>query len=334
MNILVIKQTSLGDVLHSTGHIKAIKAKYPDSRLTLLTADSSADLFRDNPNVDELILFERYRVKRDWWRHPLWTLGHFKDTLKRVRVTEYDLAIDLQGRWKSVLFLYAARTRRRIVKGRWPFVEGFRDRRLHALDEMDRVLTLAGIDSDDTRMELFISDEVIARAKTKLRESGWDGLPYVIFSPFTRWPSKNWKTEGFTHLAAALQGRCAVVISGARSDQEVASQFVNDNDLTSVINLCGELDLNEFAAIVSAAQAVISGDSFAMHLAVACNTPVVALFGPTDETRVGPSGQAVILRGPAPCVRCYRMNCEKRCIDSIEPVDILKALDSLSVCTE
>ena len=130
-HILIIKQTSLGDVLHSTGHVRCIRKQYPDARITLLTADTSADIYRDNPHIDEMIEFQRYRVKRDWWRHPAWTLGHFRKVLAEVRKQRYDLAIDLQGRWKSALFLYAVHSSRKYIKGNWPMLDGFRDRSLH-----------------------------------------------------------------------------------------------------------------------------------------------------------------------------------------------------------
>ena len=58
MNILVIKQTSLGDVLHSTPHIRAIKARYPQAHLTLLTAQGSAGIYADHPDIDRLVLFD------------------------------------------------------------------------------------------------------------------------------------------------------------------------------------------------------------------------------------------------------------------------------------
>lgn len=332
MNILVIKQTSLGDVLHATGHVRAIKKQFPECHLTLLTADTSAAIFAGNPHVDEIILFQRYRIKRDWWRHPLWTLAHFRDTLRRVRARRYDLAIDLQGRWKSVLFLYAARTRRRFVKGRWPLLDGFRDRHLHALVEMDRLLERAGIRADDTSMEVHTSADAREAVQATLRDHGWRGEPYLLVSPFTRWPSKNWSVSRYRQFLAELPAGLPVVISGAAADRPQAEHLVDDTGGSRVINLCGTLELEQFAALVEQAAAAISGDSFAMHLAVACETPVVALFGPTAESRVGPKGERCIcLRADAGCDVCYRRDCRRRCIDAIEPGEVIRALESLGV---
>lgn len=331
MNILVIKQTSLGDVLHATGHIRAIKQHYPASHLTVLTADTSAAIYRGNPHIDEIIEFQRYRVKDRWWRQPLWSIAHVRDILRIVRSRHYDLAIDLQGRWKSVLFLYGAHADRRYVKGNWPFLGGFRDKRLHALDEMDRVLDSAGIPAADTRMEIFVNDRAVGRADTRLREAGWRGDAFLVVSPFTRWPSKNWSPSRFASLLGALNGHRAVVVTGAAADAERVDELIRASGARHVMNLCGALELDEFAAVVKRAAVMVSGDSFAMHLAVACETPVVALFGPTDERRVGPrSDDSVVLRADVDCRRCYQRACPRRCIDAISEQDVLAALASLS----
>jgi ADP-heptose:LPS heptosyltransferase len=252
--------------------------------------------------------------------------------LRQVRARPYDIAIDLQGRWKSVLFLYAAKARRRYVKGRWPLLPGFRDRQLHALVEMDKLLEYAGIAAGDTHMEVFPCAEDHTDVESMLRGHGWPGGEYLVISPFTRWPSKNWGSGRYGELLELLPDEMPVVISGAAADRREAEQLVNRVSTRRVINLCGELELGQFAALVGDASAMVSGDSFAMHLAVACGTPVVALFGPTAESRVGPrSERCVLLRAGNGCDVCYRRECPRRCIDGIEARDVLQALESLEV---
>jgi ADP-heptose:LPS heptosyltransferase len=331
MNILVIKQTSLGDVLHATGHVRAIKKHFPGCHLTLLTADTSVDIFRRNPFVDEIILFERYRVKENWWRQPAWTMSHIADVMGQVRQREYDLAIDLQGRWKSVIFLYGSRARRRFVKGDWPFVAGYRNKKLHAIREMDRVLDLAGVPTDDTHMEFFIGDTASRVANETLSGSGWSGRPYLVISPFTRWPSKNWSLDRYVETARLLSRDFTLVLTGSSSDRQRIDALKARADCPDTINLAGMLDLEQFAALVGGAAAMISGDSFAMHVAVACDTPVVALFGPTAESRVGPqSEKSVVLRADVGCEVCYRRDCRRRCIDAIAAYDVVTAIERLT----
>ncbi|MGR3914363.1 MAG: glycosyltransferase family 9 protein, partial [Gammaproteobacteria bacterium] len=284
MNILVIKQTSLGDVLHSTGHIRAIKQNFPGCHLTLLTAAASADIYRHNPRVDELILYERR--KRRWRREPLRAARHFGAVLARVRARRYDLAFDLQGLARSVVFLYAARAKKKVVKGNWPGMLGFRDRSLHAIKEMDGVLARAGLRAGDTAMEWFGGedarrhiDDWLARANPKRR-------PLLVCSPFSRWASKDWPLARYVEIAARLGDSCHIAFCGdAAARARINAALPRAPHLH---NLAGALTLAQFAELVGRARLLLSGDSFPMHLACARGVAALALFAPTDEARTGP----------------------------------------------
>lgn len=336
MNILVIKQTSLGDVLHATGHIRTIRENYPHCHLTLLTATSSADIFRYSPHIDELLQFDRYRIKRSWYREPLWTIRHIREVLRQVRNRRYDLAIDLQGRWKSVLFLYGAKAQAKYVKGRWWFVKGFRQRELHALREMDAVLELAGMTVRDSRMEFPTSDKETSRVDHLLRDVGGFARPLVILSPFTRWPSKNWPIGHYASLAEQLSGDLFFLVTGSAENSEVsaAQSLVDSLPQSRAANLAGRLSLLEFAELIGRAKVVVTGDSFPMHLAAARGQPLVALFGPTDETRVGPvSDNAVVLRADDRCRKCYQRRCSRQCLERIGVDRVATAVSRLLVET-
>ena len=330
MNILVIKQTSLGDVLHSTGHIRALKTQFPNSHLTLLTASTSAEIFINNPHVDEIICFERYAVKQKWLSSPSWVFAHFREVIRKVRSREYELAIDLQGRWKSVLFLYLCKASHKYVKGRWLGVKNFRDRSLHALSEMDQVLKLANVDTSDTTMEFFSADGVNRSICSSLSKAGYKNQPIVLISLFTRWQSKNWSLKNFEELIRQLPTEVVPVITGAASDASKVESLVSSSKNRLLINFCGELGLQEFAELVRKATVVISGDSFAMHLAVACDTPVIALFGPTDESKVGPGNpRDKVLRSTKECRRCYDRVCKRQCIDEISAQQVCTEVQSI-----
>ena len=100
-DILLIKQTSLGDVVHATAAIRSVRLAYPKARIAVLTSTTAADVLNPSEDIDDLLTFDRYRVKANWWRRPLWTIGHISKTIKQVRRTRFDIAIDLQGSWKS-----------------------------------------------------------------------------------------------------------------------------------------------------------------------------------------------------------------------------------------
>lgn len=325
MKILVIKQTSLGDVLHSTGHVRALKQFWPDAELTLLTAASSLEIYRYNTNVDRIITVDRYRIKHRWYKEPVWAWRHMRDVMRQVREQEFDLAFDLQGLAKSVLFLYGARARRKFVKGSWPGLTGFRDKSLHAITEMDKVLSLAGVDNVNTAMEFATSPDAVARIDALLPGLGDVEQPLLILSPFSRWRSKDWPLDRYVEVARALAGSWRTVFTGAPDRAAQIQSAIAD--VSGAVNLAGKLGLVEFAELVRRADFMLTGDSFPMHVASAVNTPVIALFGPTDESRVGPVGiSSRVIRAPG-CRRCDRADCARQCLSGIDAETVFKQIE-------
>ena len=333
MNILVIKTTSLGDVLHATPHLRAIKKRYPGAHLTMLTARNSAEIVAHNPAVDRLVLFDHARFKNIGLRSPRALIALFRETLAEINDREYALAFDLQGLLRSVVFLYGVRAKHKYVKGRWPGLGGFRGKQLHAIDEMTQVLAVADIPVDDMRMEFVRGPEVANMLREKLQVPGREdllaspnGRGFVVISPFTRWASKNWPLDRFIQLASGLSEQYPVLVTGTNADQEaIAACLAALKAPVNVINLAGQLSLAELAELMSQAELVISGDSFPMHLATAVATPLLTLFGPTDERKTGPrSDNSTILR-PAECDRCDKPDCARECLTQI-PVSQIESV--------
>ena len=325
MNILVIKTTSLGDVLHATPHLRAIRQQYPDAHLTVLTARASAEIYANNPAVDRLILFDHARFKQLGIGSPRALTALIRRTQAEINDREYDLAFDFQGLLRSVIFLYLTRARKKFVKGQWPCRGGYGDKRLHAIDEMTQVLAEAGIPVADTTLEFARAPEVIDQLLAKMAKQGLNGLieqsrgrQFVIISPFTRWSSKNWPLERFIQTASSLSQTHTVLITGTAKDRNaIKACLVRDPAINNVFNLAGEFNLAELAELMSRAALVISGDSFPMHLATAVGAPLIAIYGPTDERKTGPrSADAVVIR-PDICQRCDEPDCSSACLGQI-----------------
>ncbi len=324
MNILVIKQTSLGDVLHATGHIRAIKQKYPDAVLTLLTDINSEQVYRHNPWVDEMILIDRYGIKKNWLRHPLWTLKEMRRVNREVRLRQYDLAFDLQGLARSVIFLYLATASNKYVKGRWWGLKGFRDKRLHAIKEMDQVLTLSGIAPGKTDMEFSTGPGEREAVDGLMQEINPDRRPLLVISPYSRWLSKDWPLENYCAVSKAVSGKFLVLFTGTEERGKEIEAGLDDCGSHEAINLAGKLSMLEFVELVGRARLMLTGDSFPMHVAVARGTPVIALFGPTDERRVGPVGDNDTVIRVQGCDICDRKICPRRCLQRLQPEQVIE----------
>ncbi|MFT5607890.1 MAG: lipopolysaccharide heptosyltransferase II [Parvicella sp.] len=333
MNILVIKQSSLGDVLHSTAALRAIKAEHPNSHLTVLTNQASSGILENNPDIDELVLFDYALVKKQSLLGIGAVVKEFNRVKKRLNSRHYDLAFDLQGLLRSVLFLYAATASKKYVKGRWLGLQGFRNKTLHAIDEMAAVLNLAGIVMESKKMRLMSTAEESDNAAQVLGTVSFvsiaGSLPLIVISPFTRWYSKNWPLASFIALADQLSqnGECEVVITGTAEDKATINAEMAKLAAPWFVNLAGTLSLGELAALMTKADLVISGDSFPMHLASAVDTPLVALFGPTDESKTGPLGEATKVIRPEGCDKCDRPNCPRACLGRVSVERVLEEVN-------
>jgi len=333
MNILVIKTTSLGDVLHATPHLRAIKKRYPDAHLTVLTAASSAEIYAHNPAVDRLVLFDHARFKKLGLRSPRKLITLIRETLAQINEREYALAFDLQGLLRTVVFLYFARAKHKYVKGRWPGLDGFRDKRLHAIDEMTQVLAAADIPVTEIGMEFNRAPEVANELRTKLQAQSLNALldkspehQFIVISPFTRWASKNWPLQRFVQTACVLNQTHRVIFTGTAGDCDaIAASLKCLPEAANIVNFAGQLNLAELAELMSHAALVISGDSFPMHLATATGAPLVTLFGPTDECKTGPrSANSLVLR-PDDCRRCDKPDCARACLAQISTSQVESA---------
>ena len=326
MNILVIKQTSLGDVLHSTGHVRSIKQKFPNSHLVLLTATSSEQIYQHNPWVDEIILIDRYGFKKNWWKKPLWAFGEMNRVWKQIRSKQFDIAFDLQGLAKSIVFLYGARAPNKYVKGNWWGIKGFSNKELHAIREMDEVLKMAGIPVNDTSMEFAAGENDEAKVSKLLKDINPDKKPILIMSPFSRWRSKDWPLDNYIKISESLSSVCQVVFTGS-PDRELEIQGQLDQvQSNGAVNFAGRLSLLEFVELVGLADLMLTGDSFPMHVAGAKKTPVIALFGPTDEKRVGPLGKKAQVIRVDGCNKCDRSSCPRACLKRLDSDLVLNAV--------
>ena len=326
MKILVIKQTSLGDVLHASGPIRSIKEHFPHCELHLLTAPGPAEIYRHSPWVDEIILLDRDGCKKNWSTRPLWVAGEIRRVTAQVRRHHFDLAFDLQGLAKSVWFLYAARSTKKFVKGNWPFIAGFRDRKMHAIGEMGQVLQLAGIPVRDASMELPTGRDEVEFVDT-LRSGIQAGKkPVLIISPFSRWRSKDWPLQKFIEVGLRVGDTYQVVFTGTSERQAEIDRALDRANAGSCLNLAGRLTLLQFAELVDRATLMLTGDSFPMHVAGAKKTPVIALFGPTDERRVGPLGARDRIVRVEGCTVCDKRNCPRYCLSRLDTDRVTRAV--------
>ena len=304
--ILIIKTSSLGDVVCALPVLTELRELYPQARIGWVVDRRFADLLRGNPAIDELFAFAHVRVR--FGPDMVSAIGEFRKGLHALAATirreAWDIALDLQGTAKSALILRASRARLRVAE-----FAGMRHlpsllsanrlvfaRHAHEVKRCLEVASALGVTGDKPRFCLHITDDARRWARDQL-----DGLarPRLCICPGTARPEKRWDPQRFAEAARlARQGASdlAVVIVGGEGDRTAGATIASQLE-DPCLDLTGRTSLQQLAAVLNECDLMLTGDTGPMHIMAALGRPVVALFGPTSPERNGPwGGGHVIVR--------------------------------------
>ncbi len=326
MRVLIIKLSSLGDIVHTLPVLYFLKQAYPNAEIDWVTEEVGSSLLAGHPYIKRLLIYKRYgwpkALKEGRWLELLNELRQFKRLLQQ---DYYDLVLDFQGLFKSGLIASLAKGKEKIgfANGR----EGsyfFLNKKYkanydeHAVIRYLRLLAFAGIPVDFDR----ISFPLISAPLPFSLES-----PYVVINPVARWPSKMWFKERWVALAKALiKLGYRVIFTGAKGDRDYIASICQK--VPSALNLAGKTDLKQLVSLYRQAYLTISVDTGTMHLAAAAGSPVITLFGPTAPWRTGPFGQGhTVIFKKLSCQPCFQKTCpSRRCLAAIAVEEVIEAL--------
>ena len=324
MNILIVKLSAIGDVIHTLPALNAIRKAYPEARITWLVEEAAHDLIKDHPALDRVLVSKRKR----WLRKIRSTLflTSMKEVygfIKELRDTYYDMILDFQSLLKSGILIALAKGKRKIGFGKglehMEYSYLFLNERIpavsmehHALTRGLMMLNALGIPTSEVEYKLPVSDHDRQQVDDLLQQHGLKNHErLVVINPVAKWESKLWSNHKFAQLADRIiaQYDAGIVFTGSFEDRPTIHR-IKEGMSAPAVNLAGETTLNMLAALYAKADMVVSTDTGPMHLAVAVRTPVVALFGPTAPWRTGPygSGNQVVTVGHA-CAPCFKRHC-------------------------
>ena len=325
-NILIIKMSSLGDVLHTLPFAGALRKRYPKAKISWLVHPQFAGFVPDPPVIDEVLYFDKAKFKK-------MSLGdkvkYFLEMRRLLHSKHFDLVIDMQGLFKSAVMAAISGCNNRI--GYWEMREGSclvskGIKGEHAYDHViERYLDVArylGAQVDEVEFpmpDLTKEGKVI---EGKLQEQDVQG-DYVVFVPGARWVTKEWPVEHYAALAKkiAADGKF-IVLAGGPDDAAKGAKIKELSGTEKVVDLTGKTSLRELAALIKGCQVYISADTGPLHFAAALKKPLVAMYGPTKADRTGPYGsdKASVLLTPAKCAGCLKKNCSDwHCMHDITP---------------
>lgn len=320
-NILIIKPGAIGDLLQITPAIRALKARYPHARISLLvSARSTASLFGNNPHVHETIVFDKRGEHR--------TLSALCTLWRRLRSARYDLVINFQRSNLKAWFLVTAALPCRVL-----VYHKARGRVVHAVVNHLETIAPLGIAAVNLKLELYPAADDEAYAEELWRSGGWHAAPVVALNPGASNRIKCWDTRRFAELGDRLRTELGarVVIVGGPEERDLA-EAIRAAMQTEPEDLIGRTSLTQLGAVLKRCAVLVSGDTGPLHLATAVDTPVVALFGAIDPRRTGPVGDGhVVIRHPEiPCVPCMARTCKNpvhlECMEKITVAEVFEAV--------
>lgn len=309
--ILLIRLSSLGDIVLTTPVIRAVRAHFPESYIAMLVGKQSAEVLRENPHLDEVITFDRLAKDKD--------TGEVLRTVRILRERKFTLAIDLQRKFRTALLMYLGGVVTRVgnTSGlctvRVP-EEGNKHATAHYFD----LLHAVGIPAVDQKPELFLSTSECRDATQRFDAAGvtQSGLK-VGFFPGAGWKLREWMPERFAAIGDRLVERfnADVLIFGGPKESELVRTVTNLMKARA-IPFAGNLQIRELAACIEKCDLFLTNDTGPMHIAAAVGTPTVSLFGPGNHIRFQPIGELhQIIRHDVPCSPCKQFT--DKCQDNI-----------------
>jgi len=334
VKILILKPSSLGDVVQALPVLRLIKQHLPASQVYWWIDVTLAPLLLGDPDLAGVIRFHRRRwaaprrwpeiVRSIWW----------------MRRQAFDWVLDLQCLMRSGLFAWFANGKlavgldepREGARGFYDLIVQRPSPRTHAVDWYLKVLSSLDVPVH-WNFQWLPERPALARI---LREK-WpvDGTRWIVLQPGARWLNKRWPAEYYAEVVRQLaahypQTRFAVL---GGSDERPLGEAVSGAVGPRCLDLTGRLSLPEMVEWLRLSELMVTNDTGPMHVAAALGKPVVALFGPTSPYRTGPYRQLDhVLQLELPCVPCLKPRCTYarycECLRALPPSAAVQAVIS------
>jgi heptosyltransferase-2 len=330
--ILVIRLSSIGDILLSTPFIRQLRIKFKSSQIDFVVREEFKDLLKNNPHIDKLYILQ------------LSETDGLKNLKGRLHKITYDTIFDLHNNIRSnYLRRIGARRVFSINKSKFKqsllvyLKKNYYGKTIPIPQRYLNVAKAYDVKDDNKGLELYWDEDTVITSGKKINETGLQEMgQYLCLAPGAGFFTKRWPVEKFLHLIELVKKKLnlPVVILGGDGDQETGKYLERQN---SVYNLTGKLSLLETAYILKKGMALVSNDTGLMHMATAVKTPVLAIFGSTvREFGFFPfRSQSFVIENNElncrPCTHIGRKKCPKshfKCMVDISTEQVFETLKS------
>jgi len=312
MNVLIVKLTSMGDLIHALPAITDAVNAIPGIQFDWVVDEAFAEIPKLHPAVNTVIKTAHRRWKRDKWQSI--KSGEFIDLWKKIRAKKYDVVIDAQNNLKSAIIMsftqglrcgmdrHSAREKFAHLVCNKTFTIPLEQ---HAIARQRQLFAKAlGYALPDSFPDFGINQQQLPALPITLP------APYLVFIHSTTWDTKHWPERYWQQLIqlAAQAGYHVVLPWGNANEQARANRLAEASPQTTVLP---RLSITQQATMISQSTGAICVDTGLGHLTAALNKPAVHLYGPTDPALIGATGlHQLHLIAEYECAPCYLQQCK------------------------
>lgn len=332
--IVVRMPNWIGDLVMATPILTDLRQAFPQAHITAMCRTPLSELLREDPDINELFSFSK--------------VGGFgrrsekRDIIEKLRRGKYDLGILLTHWFSSAWWFwqgsvarrlgYDCNGRRFLLTDRVPLPENIHNQHLVITYKM--LLQPLGISVSKTQPRLYLTQKEIDGATTLLKQLGVSKNHLVVgINPGATYGSaKCWFPQRFREVTEKLlqdESLC-IVYFGDQTTTPLVKEICRELP-PRVINLAGLTSLRELASLIKLCDVLLTNDSGPMHIAAALQTPLVALFGSTNEVVTGPYQTGKVIHKHVECSPCYQRVCpiDFRCMKQIEADEVVREITVL-----
>lgn len=347
--ILIIRLTSLGDVIFTIPLACTLKNSEEKHEIGWLVAEKGLEVIKNNPCVDKC----HFVPLKEWKKRPfsIKTFKEFLSLINELKAEKYDIVLDCQQMFKSLFLFWFCGAKRRItfkdarefsVLGGNEFIEPkahFRDFNYHIVERNLDFARYLGIEPKNIE---FTLPETYQLSKDKINDLlmfADKDKPIVVISPATTWTNKHWHERNWAKVIDGICAKCNIVFTGTSADEQLIERILDKTkENLNYINLVGKTNLDELRELFTRAKVVLSPDSGSAHLAWASAKPaVITVFTCTPSKRFGPYGnddKYFSIASNLHCQPCFKKKCKQKytvndCCYLPEPAEIINIVNDL-----
>ena len=323
MKFLIVRLSSLGDIVHTLPLVCKLKQSYPDAQIDWLVGEKGIELLKLIKGIDNVYLLNLQNIFL-------------------IQKQKYDYVIDAQGLFKSG-FLSRFCLGKEVIgfKNTREFADVFYDRKINVgnlfktdkhIVDLNLKLVSDLTDSKNEKIKFLIPkiqkpDNNILLSKNKR----------VVLFPSTTWESKLWNMDYWFELVKKMSRDFQIYVCASKSDLKFVKPLIDalDSNKINYVNLIGKTNIKDLIYLIQNVDLVIGLDSAGLHLASAIkndysNPEVIGIYGPTSPYRSGPYGSIKnsLYLSAMECIACRKKKCplgHHKCMEDIS-VDVVKEL--------